>query len=105
MRFGPWLAARLPRLPWLETLGAASLPVFCAHLMIVLLVLALFGANPQERAWWIDAALLAGCFTALYAVASVTLWLDRFQERKRSAAAAREDATRLPTSTTGSRLR
>jgi hypothetical protein len=106
MRWGPWLTARMLRLPWLETLGAASLPVFCAHLVIVLLVLALFGANPQERAWWVDAALLAGCFTALYAVASVTLWLDRFQAQKRSAAAAaREDATRLPTSTTGSRLR
>ena len=106
MRFGPWLAARLPRLPWLESLGAASLPVFCAHLMIVLLVLALFGSNPQERAWWVDAALLAACFAALYAVASVTLWLDRLQELKRFAAAGvREDATRSPTSTTGSRLR
>jgi hypothetical protein len=104
-RFGPWLAARLPRLSWLETLGAASLPVFCAHLVIVLLVLALFGSNPQERAWWVDAALLAGCFAALYAVASVTLMLDRLQEVKRFAAAVREDATRSPTSTTGSRLR
>jgi hypothetical protein len=105
VRWGPWLAARLPRLPWLETLGAASLPVFCAHLVIVLLVLALFGSNPQERAWWVDAALLAGCFAALYAVASVTLRLDRLQEVKRFAAAVREDATRSPTSTTGSRLR
>ena len=106
MRFGPWLAARLPRLPWLESLGAASLPVFCAHLMIVLLVLALFGSNPQERVWWVDAALLAACFAALYGVASVTLWLDRLQELKRFAAAGvREDVTRSPTSTTGSRLR
>lgn len=107
LRFGPWLAARLPRLPWLETLGAASLPVFCAHLMIVLLVLALFGSNPQARAWWVDTALLAASFTALYGVASVTLWLDRLQELKRFAAtaAAPEDATQAPTSTTGSRLR
>lgn len=69
MRFGPWLKARTGRLRWLEALGAASLPVFCAHLVIVLLALAFLGANPLAHAWWVDAALLGACFSALYAVA------------------------------------
>ena len=50
MRFGPWLKAHLPRSRFLETLGAAALPVFCAHLVLVLLVLALLGANTDEPA-------------------------------------------------------
>ena len=32
--FGPWLTRRLPRVRALEVLGAASLPVFCAHLVL-----------------------------------------------------------------------
>jgi peptidoglycan/LPS O-acetylase OafA/YrhL len=79
IHFGPWLKARLGRLRWLETLGAASLPVFCAHLMIVLLVLAIWGANPYAHAWWTDAALLLGCFALLYGVARVSLRLGRPQ--------------------------
>lgn len=76
IRFGPGLLARLPRMRWLETLGSASLAVFCAHLVVVLLVLSLFGANYQ-RPWLLDLALLAACFGSLYAVARITLWLDR----------------------------
>ncbi|WP_092001260.1 OpgC domain-containing protein [Polaromonas sp. OV174] len=79
IHFGPWLKARVRRVRWLETLGAASLPVFCAHLMIVLLVLAIWGANPYAHAWWTDAALLLGCFASLYGVARVSLRLDRPQ--------------------------
>jgi hypothetical protein len=40
VRFGPAFMRRIPRLQWLEDLGSASLPVFCAHLVAVLLVLA-----------------------------------------------------------------
>jgi hypothetical protein len=76
IHFGPGVARRLPRLRWLETLGAASLPVFCAHLVIVLLVLGLLG-NAQDRPWGLDLPLLVLCFGALYAVARVSLWLDR----------------------------
>ncbi|WP_082493240.1 OpgC domain-containing protein [Acidovorax sp. Leaf160] len=76
IRFGPPLLARLPRMRWLETLGSASLAVFCAHLVVVLLVLTLFGAN-YERPWPLDIALLAACFGSLYAAAKVTLWFDR----------------------------
>lgn len=76
IRFGPALLARLPRLHWLETLGSASLAVFCAHLVVVLLALGLLGAD-YERPWPQDLALLAACFGTLYAVARITLWLDR----------------------------
>jgi hypothetical protein len=71
------LARRLPRLRALETLGAASLPVFCAHLVLVLLALALLGAADPSRALALDAALLAASLAALYGVARVTLMLDR----------------------------
>jgi hypothetical protein len=50
--------------------------VFCAHLVVVLLALGLLGAD-YERPWPQDLALLAACFGTLYAVARITLWLDR----------------------------
>jgi hypothetical protein len=77
IRFGPAWVARLPRLRALETLGAASLPVFCAHLVIVLLALALRGDDPHVYPVWTDAVLLAACFLALYGVARIALRLDR----------------------------
>lgn len=59
---------RLIRIPFLETLGAASLPVFCAHLVAVLLALALAGTAAQHSRW-VDAVLLTGSFALLYVVA------------------------------------
>ena len=44
LRFGPWLARHVP-LQFLARLGAASLPVFCAHLVICLLALAIAGRS------------------------------------------------------------
>ena len=73
MRFGPWLTRHLPRLRALEILGAASLPVFCAHLVIALLLLARFGAGPH--ALELDLAILAVAFAALWAVALASLAL------------------------------
>ena len=112
IRFGPWLKARVLRLRWLETLGAASLPVFCAHLVIVLLALALLGANPLAHAWWVDAALLGACFSALYAVARGTQRQKRphgpapsLQALAPLAVAVPADARQSPTATTGSPLR
>ncbi len=58
VRFGPWLAQRLPRLHALEAMGRSSLPVFCAHLAAVLVVLALFGETNPLRPWWEDAAVV-----------------------------------------------
>lgn len=77
IHFGPALRRHLPRMPWLETLGAASLPVFFAHLLLVLLVLALWGIDPWMHPWWVDALLLLVCFGVLSVVARISLWVDR----------------------------
>jgi hypothetical protein len=53
------------------------LPVFCAHLVVVLLALALLGDDPYAYPVWMDVTLLAACFLALYGVAWLTLRLDR----------------------------
>jgi hypothetical protein len=72
LHYGPRIAPRLPRLRWLETMGTASLPVFCAHLVVVLLALAVFGPSTPERPLWLDVALLVGTFAVLYAVAELS---------------------------------
>ena len=72
----PPVRPRMPRQRWLETLGSASLPVFCAHLVLVLVVLAGLGAK-YDRPWGVDLALLVASFAALYAVARATLWLEK----------------------------
>ncbi|MES2977289.1 MAG: OpgC domain-containing protein [Pseudomonadota bacterium] len=77
IRFGPAWVKWLPRIRWLEWLGAASLPVFCAHLIVVLLALALFGSNPLIYPWWFDMVLLGTCLAALTLVARLTLALDK----------------------------
>ncbi|MEO8250549.1 MAG: OpgC domain-containing protein, partial [Burkholderiales bacterium] len=81
LRFGPALLTLKPRWPWLEILGAASLAVFCAHLVVVLLALALFGAGGPQRPVWIDLALLAVAFAVIYGVA----WISRLVDRSRAA--------------------
>jgi len=53
----------------LTTLGKAALPVFCAHLVICFVALAMVAdPNPQQLHWH-DSALLAATLVALYAVA------------------------------------
>ncbi len=64
--------------PFLTRLGAASLPVFCAHLVVCLLALAFFGTEYDHRGWEMDIALLVGTFAALYAVAEAALRISRF---------------------------
>ncbi|MEJ7688803.1 MAG: OpgC domain-containing protein [Variovorax sp.] len=76
VRFGPWFIRHIPRLHWLEAMGSASLPVFCAHLVAVLLVLAIYGGSQTARPWWGDALLLAAVFTSLYGVARAVLWWE-----------------------------
>ena len=68
LHFGPRLRSML-RCRILEILGAASLPVFCAHLVIVLLALAVAGDPKSQSPLWVDAALIAGSFALLYTVA------------------------------------
>jgi hypothetical protein len=77
IRFGPALARRIPRPRWLETMGAASLAVFCAHLVIVLLVLATLGSDPLAHPAWVDAVVLVLCYGGLWLTARGMLWLDR----------------------------
>ena len=69
LHFGPRWRAAIPRPRVLETLGGASLSVFCAHLVIVLLVLTFFGGNPHLRPAWLDVVMVLGSLAALYVVA------------------------------------
>lgn len=80
VRFGPGWLAQLPRPRLLETLGSASLSAFCTHLVAVFLVFSLWGNDPAGRAWWLDPALLAATFAAMYAVA---WWVGRAGVRPR----------------------
>jgi hypothetical protein len=77
IRFGPTLVNLKPRWAFLEKLGSGSLPVFCAHLLMVLLILAFWGDSPQARSWWGDVVLLVACFALLLVVAEISLWVDR----------------------------
>jgi hypothetical protein len=83
IRWGSAWASWFAR-PFLTRLGAASLPVFCAHLVICLLVLAFFGTDYDHRGWEVDVALLIGTFVALYAVAKAALRISRFTEDRTS---------------------
>lgn len=76
MHFAPWLKHKLPRVQVLETLGMAALPVFCAHLVVALLALALFGSARPDRPLSVDLLILFAGFYALYAVARFTLAWD-----------------------------
>jgi hypothetical protein len=98
MHFAPWMARHLPRVRALEVMGAASLPVFCSHLVLALLALAVFGAPAPGRALWIDAFILVGSFAALYGVALVSQELDRQSAAMRKARQARVKARRERTS-------
>ena len=88
IHYAPLLKRRLPRLRFLETLGAASLPVFIAHLLIALVALTYLGAPEPARPLWIDIALFVGAYLALYAVARVVQALDERQAAARAKARA-----------------
>ncbi len=78
-RFGPYVAARW-RFPRLETLGRASLPVFCAHIVIVLVTLSIIGDRTATMPLWADTIVLALALSGIYAVALVSNRLDREQK-------------------------
>jgi len=82
-RFGPYLAARA-RFPVLETLGRASLSVFCAHIVIVLLVLAMVGDRVGITPLWADTVLLLSTLIALYVVALISTRLSRERRGKKA---------------------
>ncbi len=99
LRWGNSVALWFAR-PFLARLGAASLPVFCAHLVIVLLALALFGSQYDHRPWEVDVALLIGTFAALYAVAELALRAGGPAEYRASGkpTGINSSAAQLPTS-------
>ncbi len=92
LRFGPRLLAWKPRWRVLETLGASSLSIFCAHLVLVLLALALFGASDPARPVWLDVALLAGTYALLYGLAMVLLAFDAWRKARRGKSTAAPSA-------------
>ena len=73
IRFGPPLLHRLPRPRWLEDMGSASLPVFCAHLVAVFVVVSLTGGGYAALPYGADLWVLGGVFVGLYAVARAVL--------------------------------
>lgn len=83
MHFAPWLKRTLPRVRVLETLGKAALPVFCAHLVVALLALALFGSLRPDRPISVDLLILFAGFYCLYAVARLSLERDRRQAARK----------------------
>lgn len=103
VRFGPRWARRLPRLRVLETLGQASLSVFCAHLVLVLALLALLGAPSPRRPIWLDALVFAGSFVLLYAVALAVQAIAK--RAARGGGVIRATARRSLAATAGSRQR
>jgi hypothetical protein len=59
---------------WLEWLGRAALPAFCAHLVVCLMALALVGAANAARPVWIDIGLLAAAFASMFVAAGLAAW-------------------------------
>jgi hypothetical protein len=57
----------------IAVLGRASLAVFCAHLIVCLILLAIVGNAPLTAPRVLDAALLVGSLVLLYGVARVAL--------------------------------
>jgi hypothetical protein len=81
--FGGHLA-RIARFRPLEVLGRASLPVFCAHLVLALLALAAFGDKRGATPFWVENLVLFGTFAALYAVAAVSNYSAKVGQKKRA---------------------
>jgi hypothetical protein len=99
IRFGPPLLHRLPRPRWLEDMGSASLPVFCAHLVAVFAVMALTGGSYAALPYGADLLILGGVFVGLYAVARAVLrW-----EQEKGGGRGGEKAVRAPTCDVGAR--
>jgi len=103
MHYAPVLSKKLPRLPPLERLGRQSLPVFCAHLVLALCVLATLGDSERRSSWLFDTFLLVICFVVLYAVASISEHIDwrtaRLRERLERKRLSDRPSTPTPTPT------
>lgn len=67
-RLGPALMPASPTMQPLQTLGSASLPVFCAHLVIALIAIALIG-DDRQPALWLELLLIAASLWLLHRIA------------------------------------
>jgi hypothetical protein len=94
LHFGDWLIAHVPRIRFLQDLGAASLPVFCAHLVFVLLALSVTGQYKPDRSLWIDMLLLSTGLATLYATARITLHLNKTTHARVVAARKEQELAR-----------
>jgi hypothetical protein len=95
IQYGAQLLARLPSMRWLEVLGTASLPVFCAHLVGVLLVLAILGPIDPNRPLWIDFLVIVVGLALLTGVAVVSREFDRRAAEREQRARQRRAERRL----------
>lgn len=93
LHFGPTWAKVLPRVKALERMGSASLPVFCAHLVIVLIALATIGAPTPERSVWIDLTLFVSSFVLLYGIARVSSGVETKVEARAERKAVQREQT------------
>lgn len=84
----------------LTTLGRAPLTVFCLHLLLCLVALALVGNAPLTVPTLADAALLAAALGALYLAARLVAWRDGI----RLARAAAAPRGRAPDASPASRM-
>jgi hypothetical protein len=67
-----WPAAAFhPALPVSRNIGRRIIASICAHLVIVLLALAVAGDPKSEIPLWVDVALIGGSFAVLYTIARV----------------------------------
>lgn len=71
-RLGPALLRVVPASGFLRTLGSASLPVFCIHLVLALVALLILGAD-QTHPLWMDVTVLVLSFTLLHRTAQLSL--------------------------------
>ena len=83
-RFGPYILHIRFRV--LETLGRASLSVFCAHVLIVLMVLAMVGDRIGRTPLWAETLLVISTLIGLYAVALFSNRMDREERAERAKA-------------------
>jgi hypothetical protein len=88
LKFGQQVRSAI-RWRFLEILGAASLPVFCMHLIAVLLALAAIGDKQGSTTLVAEAGLMAATFSAMYA----TAWLSLRGQSGGSALATGDPAT------------
>lgn len=101
MHYGDRITRFLPRIGYLEKLGAASLPVFCAHLAVVFLALTIAGQPTPERPASADLLLLGGGLAVLYVTALITLRFDQDEQETPHPILAKAPIAKTPPASQG----